>query len=174
MCSRSALRPASAAVAAAVLVSLGLVRTSPSSAAGPVVYGYPYANRCPAAGVAEKVDRWKMYMCNCTSYAAWALSANGQRIDWFVAGDMDATNWARVAVRAGIAVGRTPRVGAVAVWPRASKFGHVAYVTHVDPDGNFDVSEYNLPGDDTPRFTFDVRHEVSSAGAVFVYVPKRL
>jgi surface antigen len=172
MCSRGAPRLPIAA-AAVVLVLLGLAAPPASRAASPIVAGYPYANRCPAAGVAEKVDRWKMYVCNCTSYAAWALSANGQRIDWFVPGVMDAKNWARVALRAGIGVGHTPRIGSVAVWPRESKFGHVAYVTHVDPDGNFDVSEYNLPGDEAKRFTFDVRREVSSAGAVFVYVPKR-
>src|SRR5205809_1128626 len=110
------------------------------------VYGYPYAARCPAAGVADRVDRWRMDMCNCTSYVAWALQANGQRIDWFIPGAMDAWNWPHVARLARFRVGRGPHVGAVAVWAKlAPPFGHVGYVTAVDPDGGFDVSEYNFP-----------------------------
>jgi surface antigen len=145
-----------------------------STRAGVIAYGYPYASRCPGAGLAEQVDRWKMYACNCTSYAAWALSANGQRTDWFVAGSMDAQNWAHVARLRGIPVGKVPRVGAVAVWPRLSEFGHVAYVTRVEPDGRFAVAEYNLPtigAEDS--FAFDVRADVRRAGAVFIYVPKK-
>jgi surface antigen len=115
-----------------------------------------------------------MYTCNCTSYAAWALSANGQRTDWFIPGSMDARNWAHVARLRGIPVGKAPRVGAVAVWTRLSEFGHVAYVTHLEPDGGFDVAEYNLPtigAEDS--FAFDVRRDVRRGGAVFLYVPKR-
>ncbi len=115
-----------------------------------------------------------MYACNCTSYAAWALTANGQRTDWFIAGSMDARNWPHVARLRGIPVGKTPRVGAVVVWPWLSEFGHVAYVTRLEPDGGFDVAEYNLPSiglEDS--FAFDVRRDVQPAGAVFLYVPKK-
>jgi surface antigen len=139
-----------------------------------IAFGYPYASSCPGAGVAERVDRWKMYVCNCTSYVAWALSANGQETSWFIPGSMDARNWVHVARLRGIPVGKAPRVGAVAVWPRLSELGHVAYVTRVDPGGRFDVGEYNLPTlgvEDS--FAFDFRHDVSRAGALFVYVPKR-
>ena len=158
-----------ASLAAAVMLA-GAGRSS----AGVIVYGYPYVSRCPAAGVADRVDRWHMYVCNCTSYVAWALSANGQRTDWFIAGAMDARNWPHVAELRGIPVGAVPRVGAVAVWPRSSRFGHVAYVTRVDRDGRFDVGEYNLPSVVGESFAFDVRTEVSPANAVFVYVPKRV
>ena len=158
-----------ASLAAAVVLA-GAGRSS----AGVIAYGYPYASRCPAAGVADRVDRWHMYVCNCTSYVAWALSANGQRTDWFIAGAMDARNWPHVAELRGIPVGAVPRVGAVAVWPRSSRFGHVAYVTRVDRDGRFDVGEYNLPSVVGESFAFDVRTEVSPANAVFVYVPKRV
>jgi surface antigen len=145
------------------------------SAPGVIAYGYPYAAQCPAAGIAEKVDRWGMYMCNCTSYVAWALTVNRQRINWFIPGAMDANNWAHVARLVKLRVGTTPRVGAVAVWPRETRFGHVAYVTRVDPDGSFDVSEYNLPDEEWFHpFAFDVRHGIVRAGAVFVYVPRRL
>ncbi len=143
------------------------------STAGVIAYGYPYASHCPGAGVADQVDRWNMYVCNCTSYVAWALSANGQRTDWFIAGSMDARNWPHVAELRGIPVGARPRVGAVAVWPHSSRFGHVAYVTRIDRDGRFDVGEYNLPSVVGESFAFDVRTELSPANAVFVYVPKR-
>ncbi len=115
-----------------------------------------------------------MYECNCTSYVAWALSANGQRTDWFIPGSMDAHNWAHVARLRGIPVGKLPRVGAVAVWPRLSELGHVAYVTRLEPGGGFDVSEYNLPAvGDEDSFAFDVRRDVPRDGAVFLYVPKK-
>src|SRR2546430_9743297 len=86
-----------------------------------VLYGYPYAARCPAAGYADAVDRWGMYMCNCTSYVAWALRANGQRTDWFVRGAMDAWNWPHVARLAHLSVGTAPRARAVAAWPKLGK-----------------------------------------------------
>jgi surface antigen len=133
--------------------------------------GYPYARECPRAGVGDAVDRWKMNTCNCTSYAAWALAANGYRIDWFIPGSMDAWNWPNVAARSGIPVGRRPRVGAVAVWSEWGRFGHLAFVTAVHPDGTFDVAEYNRPGG--VRFGFDRRFDVRREDVVFVYPPRR-
>ena len=153
------------------LVACAALVSGRAATAGVVTYGYPYAARCPGAGVAERVDRWGMYACNCTSYVAWALVANHQRTDWFVPGAMDARNWAHVARVRGLRVGVKPRVGAVAVWPHASRFGHVAYVTHLDGGGLFDVAEYNLPGAGAETFEFDLRDDVSPHGAVFVYVP---
>jgi surface antigen len=150
-----------------VATAVALLGPGVARAASPVVYGYPYAAKCPGAGIADTVDRWKMDECNCTSYVAWALAANRQRIDWFIPGAMNAFNWPHVAQLAGLPVGTRPRVGAVAVWPRATRFGHVAYVTNVDADGTFDVAEYNLP----VPFGFDVRRGVSPAGAQFIYVP---
>jgi surface antigen len=115
-----------------------------------------------------------MDMCNCTSYVAWALQANGQRIDWFIAGAMNAGNWPHVARLARLRVVEHPRPGAVAVFPKLSPpFGHVAYVTAVDPDGGFDVSEYNFPpGAAGRRFRFDQRHDVPVRGVVFIEVPR--
>jgi surface antigen len=148
---------------------------APTASAKVIVNGYPLAARCPAAGVRDDVDPWKMSSCNCTSYVAWALDANDQRTDWFVPGAMDAWNWPNVARRAGIPVGTMPRVGSVAVWPGLSKpFGHVAYVTAVHRDETFDVSEYNLgPRFGHPHFTYDARRDVDAYGAVFIYVPRR-
>jgi surface antigen len=154
-----------------LLVAAALVGAR-SSSAGVIVYGYPYASRCPGAGIAERVDRWNMYVCNCTSYVAWALSVNGERTDWFIAGAMDARNWPHVARLRGIPIRVEPRVGAVAVWTRGSRFGHVAYVTRVRPDGRFDVAEYNLPVAVGQSFAFDARFDVSPAHVLFIYVPK--
>ena len=156
-----------------------LVTTVPAAAksgpTGPVIHGYPYASRCPRAGIRDVVDRWGMYACNCTSYVAWALKANGRRIDWFVPGAMNAWNWPHVAKLSGIRVDSTPTVGSVAVWPRLARpFGHVAYVTAVPSRGAIDVAEYNYPapnGDET--FVFGIRTFVSVAGAVFIHVPAR-
>jgi len=143
---------------------------------GPVVYGYPYAAKCPGAGIADVVDRWGMYACNCTSYVAWALVANGQRIGWFVPGAMDAWNWPHVARLAGLRTDARPTMGSVAVWPKLTRpFGHVAYVTRVRPDGTIDVAEYNFPGaGGAETFVFDVRTSIATAGAVFIHVPPRL
>ena len=164
-----------------VLVLLALTAASAvppflaGSSGGIVVYGYSYASRCPAAGYNEEVDRWGMDMCNCTSYVAWALHANGQRTGWFIRGAMDAWNWPHVARLSHLPVSRRPRVRAVAVWPKVSPpFGHVAYVTGVERDGGIDVSEYNGPGTQVfEPFVFDTRRNVSTDGAVFIYVGPR-
>lgn len=140
----------------------------------PVVYGYAYASDCPMAGYRKVVDRWGMFMCNCTSYVAWALWANRQRTDWFIRGAMDAWNWPHVARLAHLAVGRRPRPGSVAVWPGLARpFGHVAYVSGVEHDGGIDVGEYNDPRwRSFDPFTFEFRR-VSALGALFIYVPLR-
>lgn len=153
----------------ALVVALGSA-ASGAAPKQPVILAYPYGRECPAAGYENTYDRWAMSTCNCTSYAAWALAANGLRVDWFEAGQMDAHNWPRVARDAGIPTGRTPRVDAVAVWPKLTPpYGHVAFVTAVHPDGTFDVAEYNL----LRRYRFDARYRVSAAGVTFVYVPPR-
>ena len=140
----------------------------------PIILGYPYTARCPGAGIADVVDRWHMYACNCTSYVAWALSANGQRVDWFVPGSMDAWNWPNVARLAHLRVDTRPAVGAVAVWPKLAKpFGHVAYVTGVH-GRLIDVAEYNLPDlGQRSTFVFGTRTGVPTVGAVFIHVPRR-
>jgi surface antigen len=153
------------------LATLAVPAASPGRLPAPIVTAYPYASLCPAAGFNnDKVDRWNMYACNCTSFAAWVLDRNGQRTDWFVAGEMDAHNWPSVARRKGLATGNTPRLGSIAVWPDlVPPWGHLAYVTRLDGDGRFDVAEYNL----LVPFRFDRRTEVSLAGVTFVYVPRR-
>jgi surface antigen len=164
-----------------LVLAAGAVCVMPSSSTGAahprslVVYGYSYAKRCPEAGHEELVDRWGMYMCNCTSYVAWALQANHQRTGWFIPGSMDAWNWPNVARRSGLRIGHQPRIGDVAVWPKLARpFGHVAYVTGVEPDGRLDVSEYNFPfRNNSESFRFDTRAHVSPRGASFIEVPSR-
>jgi hypothetical protein len=166
------------AAAASWALALTAAEAAPVGRRGPahrvIVYGYPYASGCPVAGLADTVDRWGMYECNCTSYVAWALVANGQRTDWFVRGAMDAWNWSHVASLAGLRVRARPSVGAVAVWSKLARpFGHVAYVTGVEPDGGIDVAEYNFPEWSSP-FGFGWRRNVPPAGAVFIVVPRRI
>jgi surface antigen len=163
-------------LAAVTLATSGVVPADVKTAVrAPIVYGYPYTARCPGAGIADVVDRWGMYACNCTSYVAWALSANKQRIDWFIPGAMNAWNWPHVARLSGLAVDRAPAVGAVAVWPKLARpFGHVAYVTGLGPKGTVGVAEYNYPQTgDVDTFAFDTRASVSTTGAVFIHVPER-
>ena len=159
---------------AAVTLGVGAVaRTGSRAQRAPVIHGYLYASRCPAAGSKDVADRWGMYLCNCTSYVAWALHANGQRTDWFIRGSMDAWNWPNVARRRGLRIESRPRVGDVADWPELGRFGHVAYVTRVRGDGTFDVAEYNLPRNPSHRFRFDMRTGVSRSGATFIDVPRK-
>ena len=162
--------------AAVTLVLLVVFCATPARAArAPIVYGYRYAGHCPGAGIADVVDRWGMYECNCTSYVAWALAANHQRTDWFIRGSMDAWNWPRVALLARLTVDRRPAVGSVAVWPElAPPFGHVAYVTAVHPGRAIDVAEYNYPGaHSVDTFDFETRSFVRVGDAVFIHVPRR-
>jgi surface antigen len=158
---------------AAIAPLVALAAAAPAlSSARVVTGGYPYGSRCPRAGIQDRVDRWKMNTCNCTSYVAWALARNGYRTDWFVPGRMDAWNWPNIAKRKGIPVGSTPRVGAVAVWPEWGKRGHVAFVVAVHAGGRFDVAEYNTPGH--VHFGFDRRTDVRpSEDIVYLYVPRR-
>ncbi len=160
---------------ATLAVAAAAFAATARAASAPIIYGYPWTDYCPAAGIADKVDRFDMYACNCTSYVAWALHANHQRTDWFVRGAMNAANWPHVARLANLRVDRLPAVGSVAVWPRLAKpFGHLAYVTGVH-GGTFDVAEYNFPAPgNVETYVFDLRLGVSTAGAVFIHVPRTL
>jgi surface antigen len=171
----------SVALATAFAVALGASASKPAysgqlqeRSSQLVVHGYPYTARCPSAGLADVVDRWGMYACNCTSYVAWALRANHQSTDWFVPGAMNAWNWPNVARRASLRVDHVPAPGAVVVWPSLARpYGHVAYVIGVDPGPRIDVAEYNYPGpDDANTYVFDIRRHVSPVSAMFIHVPR--
>src|SRR5260221_10046419 len=93
----------------AVLLGLLAAVARPAGARPVVIYGYPLATRCPAAGIAEAVDRWGMFACNCTSYVAWALAAHGQRPDWLLRGALDPWNRPHAARRPHLGLGPAPR-----------------------------------------------------------------
>lgn len=57
----------------------------------------------------------------------------------------NAADWDDTALSLGYHVGTTPKVGAVIVWDDGA-YGHVAYVTDVDENGNIQVLEANYGG----------------------------
>jgi surface antigen len=160
-----------ARMATSVALAFATLASTHAAVAGTFIYGYPLATRCPAAGIAKSVDRFGMYACNCMSYAAWALAANRQRTDRFTPGSMDARNWPNVARRSHITVGNIPRVGAIAVWPKlAPPFGHVAYVSRVNPGGTFDVAEYNFEPDNPANGLHSTNEQAFRATAPSSYM----
>lgn len=79
---------------------------------------------------------------NCTYYVATVAS-------WIPAGLGNAYQWFGNAKAKGFATSSTPRVGSVVVYGAGggySEFGHVAYVTGVNSNGTFDVTEMNYRG----------------------------
>ncbi len=53
----------------------------------------------------------------------------------------DAKNWITIAKEYNLPTGDTPKVGAIAVFEKMSNYGHVAYVTKVDNNSLFEVSQ---------------------------------
>jgi hypothetical protein len=118
---------------------------------------------------------------NCTwwSWEQWHLLGYDLPDNWGNAAD-----WIVDAMRVGLPIGTTPRVGAIAVFPRedgvwaASPLGHVAFVIDVNSDnGNFAVTYENY-GD--PTFMYIGRNYNASAinqsqfqngGLRFIYFP---
>lgn len=71
-------------VLACVIEGSAFVAPTSTSEAGPgkpAILAYSYGRQCPAAGYEERGDRWLMNTCNCTWYVAWALDANGRRVE---------------------------------------------------------------------------------------------
>ena len=92
---------------------------------------------------------------NCVWWAweQWHLLGYDLPLNWGNAAD-----WVVDAERAGLPMGTTPRLGAIAVFPRADGVwaygppGHVAFVTSVSNNGmTFNVSYQNY-GDPTPMY----------------------
>jgi surface antigen len=78
---------------------------------------------------------------NCTWWAASQLPATN-----FEGGDRDAFRWLGFASEAHLPIGHQPVAGSVVVFENASSDGHVAYITEVNDDDSFDVTEmsYNV------------------------------
>jgi surface antigen len=128
----------------------------------PSTGGYPMAG-----GRGLALDPWGFVARQCTSYAAWYLNAHGVPFGLLTRGPggealfASAQSWARAARAAGFPVRATPAVGSIAQWNageaspaepaqaahrtvvRAGRYGHVAVVRRVLPDGDVVVSEYN-------------------------------
>jgi surface antigen len=117
-------------------------------------YGYPYPHP-PACtdGGACVADKWAFYRGQCTSWAAYRLNERGRvgftngyggRGRWG-----NALHWGPQARKLGIAVNRTPAVGAVAWYSatRPAPDGHVAYVEKVLSRTSIVMSEMNYDAD---------------------------
>jgi surface antigen len=136
----------------------------------PVVRGddYPYRAWSP-----KQLDPWGFASRNCTSFVAWRLNQDRDRIDapWAFTSEYvdthrwnpplgDAAEWAERARERGYPVNATPERGAVAHWnvgeagaadvPSGTK-GHVAYVADVYADGTALIEEYH------PQFGYNAR-----------------
>jgi surface antigen len=74
----------------------------------------------------------------------------------------DAHSWYSRAQAMGMAVGSTPRAGAVGTTTRGS-LGHVVYVESVNKDGSINISEMNYKG-------FGVQSSRTASASEFVYI----
>lgn len=105
---------------------------------------YPYASSSP-----NKVDKWRFYARQCTSFVAWRLNDAGVKFNNTMRGGRfsHARNWDNNAKKiGGIKINKTPAPGAVAQWEanhHASSYGHVAYVVEVKGD-KIVVEDYNV------------------------------
>jgi hypothetical protein len=80
------------------------------------------------------------------AWNAWQASGERGPTPDEAAPDWNATAWDRNAEAAGMAVGTTPRVGAIMVFHSSDESswpGHVAYVNQVNPDGSVLITEEN-------------------------------
>jgi len=103
----------------------------------------------------SKKSTWGQYTNpkgNCTNYVAYRLAKNGAS-NFLVPGEGNAVDWRRHARNSKKPVNDTPAVGSVAWWdgrgPNGkSRFGHVAYVEKVSPNGKaIYLSESHWHGD---------------------------
>lgn len=76
--------------------------------------------------------------------------------------------WAENARRAGIPTGIIPVEGALYV-DTNGKYGHVAYVEHMNPDGSFQLSQHNLSGCGCSTATTTSTQYPGRSGVEFVY-----
>ncbi len=121
---------------------------------------------------------------NCTWWAweQWHLLGYDLPLNWGNAAD-----WVVDAERSGLLLGMTPRLGAIAVFPRADGIwaygppGHVAFVTNVSTDSStFDVTYQNY-GDPTPMYVgrgYNVSYinqsRFQNGGMRFIYFPREI
>jgi surface antigen len=133
--------------ASLALAMSALVLTAVPAQATPGVDDYP-ANLKSAAQDA-KVDPWRFYNRECTSFVAWRLNNdNGVKFHNQYLGHHwgDAAIWKAAAVASNVRVDAVPVVGSVAWWGKGSagsSRGHVAWVLTVNSTSSITVEEYN-------------------------------
>ena len=92
----------------------------------------------------RRKDPWGYYYRNCTSYTAWRVATTGRDMP---SGMGNGGQWVDTANARGIPTGKSPRVGAAAVF-KLGGYGHVAYVEEVLEGGaKIRISEYNFVQD---------------------------
>lgn len=120
---------------------------------------------CEAAGMTThgyvknaQNSYWHSYAGhNCTNYVAFLMDAKGYKlpvVDGKKLSIGNATLWAERAASAGVKVDTKATVGSVAQWVaggKISKYGHVAIVEKVAPEG-ITISEDNYKADGTGEY----------------------
>lgn len=112
-------------------------------------YGYPWpaAPDCDETSIGSGCvnDGLGFFQGQCTSWVAYRVGQrNGVAFsNWYTGRRWgNASEWAKVAKSAKIAVNKVPATGAIGWYSR----GHVSYVESVDPDGSVVISEMNTDG----------------------------
>lgn len=133
---------------------------------GKVIPGDPNHGGYPAkwdnAPINAYIDNWGMYSRQCVSYTAYRVWASGRHMPYW-GGHGNAKFWDDNAIRDGIPVGYTPKVGSVAV-DNSGPYGHVMYVEAVLGNGQIYVSQYNYGW--TGEYSEMTR---SASGLVYIY-----
>lgn len=105
---------------------------------------------------------------NCTDYVAWRLATDGHEIP---GGMGNATDWPKTFARLpGWTQDQTPRPGDAAVQTAtaSNRYGHVAYVRAVNPDGTLSIEDFNR----NPRCQYSITDNVNPANfATFLHPP---
>lgn len=103
-------------------------------------------------------DPWGYDIRNCTSYVAWRVNRD---YGLNLSGWGNATTWDNSASGTYV-VDNTPAVGDIAVWE--GLYGHVAFVTHVNADGTFEIDQYNNAG------AGEFSHQLRTSASHFIHV----
>ncbi|MBI1952482.1 CHAP domain-containing protein [Candidatus Saccharibacteria bacterium] len=111
------------------------------------------------------LDSWGMLNRECVSYTAWKVyEAYGPGSMPYWGGIGNANQWPANARAYNIPTGSTPKAGSVAI-SMSGFYGHSMWVESVNPDGTFNVSQYNKYWNGTYSETYNV----NPAGLIFIY-----
>jgi len=133
-----------------VLALLGGLLVAPHGSAA--VLGDDYPANLKRYARDAKVDPWRFYNRECTSFVAWRINdaLNFPFDDYWLVHWGNASNWKKAATstavkNAGVTVDDNPTVGSVAWWgagSAGSSVGHVAWVA-VASASSITIEEYN-------------------------------